>query len=151
MTMSMPPARPTSWQSQPWVIVAFGFLALAIASSARATLSLLMPVWQTEFGWSSSYISGVGALALVIVAIVAPFAGRLVDKMGPRFTLNLGLGLLGIGCGLVATMTGKLMFVIGYGGFCAVGFGVVASHVVATAVTRSFSANNRSQNWNGNL
>ena len=36
-------------------------------------------------------------------------------------------------------MNGKVMFVIGYAGFCAVGFGVVASHVVATAVTRTFS------------
>lgn len=140
MPVTPSPSSAPARQVQPWAIVAFGFLALAIASSARATLSLLMPVWQGEFGWTSSYISGIGALALVMVAIVAPFAGRLVDKMGPRFTLNLGLGLLGVGCGLVATMTGKLMFVIGYGGFCAVGFGVVASHVVATAVTRSFSA-----------
>ncbi len=98
-----------------------------------------MPVWQREFGWTSSYISGVGATALVVIAIVAPFAGRLVDRMGPAFTLNLGMGLLGTGCGLVALMDGKVIFVIGYAGFCAVGFGIVASHVVATAVTRSFS------------
>ncbi len=123
----------------PWAIVAFGFLALAMSSSARATLSLLMPVWQREFGWTSSYISGVGAVALVVMALVAPFAGRLVDRLGPKFTLNLGMGLLGIGCGLVALMNGKVMFVIGYAGFCATGFGVAASHVVATAVTRTFS------------
>ena len=33
------------------------------------------------------------------------------------------------------------MFVVGFSGFCAVGFGIVATHVVATAVTRSFSTN----------
>lgn len=126
---------------QNWTVVGFGFLALALAFSARAALGLIMPVWQREFGWSSSYISGVGATALIVMAIVAPFAGRLVDKMGPRFTLNLGLGLLGAGCSIVAVMNGKVMFIIGFSGFAAVGFGIVATHVVATAVTRNFDRN----------
>ena len=139
MTQSQQLSVAAAPRALPWAIVAFGFLALALSSSARATLGLLMPVWQRDFGWTSSYISGVGAAALVVMAIVAPFAGRMVDRMGPRFTLNLGMGLLGVGCGLVALMNGKGMFVIGYAGFCALGFGIVASHVVATAVTRTFS------------
>ncbi len=126
---------------QNWTVVVFGFLALSLAFSSRAALGLIMPVWQAEFGWTSSYISGVGAAALVIMAIVAPFAGRLVDRRGSQFTLNLGMGLLGMGCAIVALMNGKLMFIVGFAGFCAVGFGIVATHVVATAVTRSFSDN----------
>lgn len=126
---------------QNWTVVIFGFLALSLAFSSRAALGLIMPVWQTELGWSSSYISGVGAAALVVMAIVAPFAGRLVDRCGSQFTLNLGMGLLGIGCAIVALMNSKIMFVVGFAGFCAIGFGIVATHVVATAVTRSFSAN----------
>ncbi len=131
----------TTAPRQNWTVVVFGFLALSLAFSSRAALGLIMQVWQTEFGWSSSYISGVGATALIVMAIVAPFAGRLVDRRGSQFTLNLGMGLLGIGCACVALMNGKLMFVIGFAGFCAIGFGIVATHVVATAVTRSFSAN----------
>ncbi len=126
---------------QNWTVVIFGFLALSLAFSSRAALGLIMPVWQTEFGWTSSYISSVGAAALIIMAIVAPFAGRLVDRRGSQFTLNLGMGLLGVGCAIVALMDSKLMFVIGFAGFSAVGFGIVATHVVATAVTRSFSHN----------
>ncbi len=126
---------------QNWTVVIFGFLALSLAFSSRAALGLIMPVWQAEFGWSSSYISSVGAAALVVMAIVAPFAGRMVDRRGSQFTLNLGMGLLGVGCAIVALMNGKLMFAVGFAGFCAVGFGVVATHVVATAVTRSFADN----------
>lgn len=133
-TTSMPPR-------QNWTVVIFGFLALSLAFSSRAALGLIMPVWRTEFGWTSSYISSVGAAALIIMAIVAPFAGRLVDRRGSQFTLNLGMGLLGIGCAIVALMNSKLMFVIGFAGFSAVGFGIVATHVVATAVTRNFSHN----------
>jgi len=44
MTTPPPHAGDTPRRTQPWAIVAFGFLALAIASSGRATLSLLMPV-----------------------------------------------------------------------------------------------------------
>ena len=133
------PASKTGRQN--WTVIAFGFLALSLAFSGRAALGLIMPVWQSEFGWSGSYISGVGATALVVMAAIAPFAGRLVDRRGPQFTLNLGLGLLGVGCAIVALMNGKAMFVIGFAGFCAFGFGIVATHVVATAVTRSFSVN----------
>lgn len=42
---------------------------------------------------------------------------------------------------IVATMSGKVMFIIGFSGFSAVGFGIVATHVVATAVARTFTTN----------
>ncbi len=125
---------------QSWAVVTFGFLALSLAFSARAALGLVMPVWQAEFGWSSSYISSVGAATLVVMAVVAPIAGRLVDSHGPRFVLNFGLGLVGIGCGLVAIMDGKILFTVGFAGFAAIGFGFVANHVVATAVAKSVEA-----------
>ena len=126
---------------QNWPIVAFGFIALALAFSTRAALGLIMPVWQSELGWSSSFISGAGAAALIVMAVVAPFAGRLVDLKTPQFVMSLGLVCIGIGSAIVAAASNKIVFVIGYSGFCAVGFGIVATHVVSTAVVRVFDRN----------
>ncbi len=126
---------------QGWGIVFCGFLALSVAFSARAALGLVMPVWQTEFGWSSTDVSAVGAAALVVMAVVAPLAGRLVDKKGARFTLAVGLVFLGIGCLLVSSTSNWALFLIGFAGFGGIGFGIIATHVIATAIATSFKQN----------
>ena len=125
----------------PWFVVGFGFLALALSFSARATLGLVMPIWTAELGWSRSFISAVAAATLLIMAAIAPFAGRFIDRHGVRTTLVFGLTLVGIGCIVVAAANSAIVFVIGFSGICAVGFGFVASHVVSTAVARLFDDN----------
>ena len=90
-------------------VVVFGFLVLALSFSTRAALGLVMPVWQAELGWSSSFISSVGATALIVMALIAPFAGAMVDRKGPRFTLTIGLISLSAGCALVATTNDQLV------------------------------------------
>ena len=125
----------------PWFLVSFGFLALALAFSARATLGLVMPVWETELGWSRSFVSGVGAAALVVMAIIAPIAGRLVDRHGPRAALSAGLLALAAGSFMIAATSNQIVFLLAFGLVSAVGFGIVATHVVSTAVARVFERN----------
>src|SRR5258708_31390681 len=57
-----------------WGIVVLGFMTLALAFTVRGSLSLAMPVWQSEFGWSRGFISGIAAVALLVMAVVAPLA-----------------------------------------------------------------------------
>lgn len=124
-----------------WSVVCFGFLALALAFSARATIGLVMPIWSQELGWSRSFISGSAAMALLVMAAVAPFAGRLVDRHGVRATLALGLAFVGVGCLIVAGTSNAAIFVLGFSGVAAIGFGIVAAHVVSTAIARRFDRN----------
>jgi len=124
-----------------WAVVAFGFLALALAFSARATLGLVMPIWSQELGWSRSFVSGSAAGALLVMAAVAPFAGRLVDRHGVRSTLALGLALVGAGCLIVSGTSTAAVFVLAFSGLSGLGFGIVATHVVSTAIARHFDAN----------
>lgn len=121
-----------------WLVVGFGFLALALAFSARATIGLVMPVWAQELGWSRSFVSGAAAAALLVMAVVAPFAGRLIDRSGIRTTLAIGLSLVGTGCVAVAMTSEAIVFVAAYSILSAAGFGIVATHVVSTAIARLF-------------
>ena len=118
-----------------------GFLALAVAFSTRATLGLVMPVWQAELGWSASFVSGVAASALIVMALSAPMAGVLVDRFGARVTLSTGLMLVAVGAAAVTTTSNPIVFAIGFGGIAAIGFGIVALHTVSTAVAMVYERN----------
>ncbi|MCU0825997.1 MAG: MFS transporter [Tabrizicola sp.] len=122
-------------------VVIVGFLSLAVAFSTRATLGLVMPFWQAELGWSASFISGVAASALVVMALTAPLAGLLVDRVGARAALAAGLGLVATGAAMVASTSSPIVFAIGFGGFAAIGFGIVALHTVSTAIAMVYERN----------
>jgi MFS family permease len=132
--------KPVPTTSARWLVVGFGFLALALAFSARATLGLVMPIWSQELGWSRSFVSGAAAAGLLVMSVVAPFAGRMIDRHGVRLTLALGLALVGLGSVAVAMTSSRIMFVIAFSGVSAMGFGIVATHVVSTAIARSFDS-----------
>lgn len=136
--MPMQPDRSRLW---PWLLVGLGFLALAMAFSTRAALGLVMPLWDSELGWSRSFVSGAGAAALIVMAGIAPFAGRLVDRYGPRIALTAGLTALAAGCFAVALTSDRLVFLVSFSLVSAAGFGIVATHVVSTAVARTFRRN----------
>ncbi|WP_366944008.1 MFS transporter [uncultured Roseobacter sp.] len=123
------------------LIIGLSFVALALTFSARAALGLVMPILEQELGWSRSFTSGAAAAALLVMAAIAPFGGRLVDKQGARAILLIGLGALATGCFLIAATANPIAFFLAFSGVAAVGFGLVATHVVSTAVEQEVETN----------
>lgn len=123
------------------LIIGLSFVALALTFSARAALGLVMPLLEQEMGWSRSFTSSAAALALLVMACIAPFGGRLVDKQGARAIVLIGLSALAVGCFLVAVTTSPIAFFLAFSGIAAVGFGLVATHVVSTAVEQEVTQN----------
>ncbi|OED36716.1 hypothetical protein AB833_26160 [Chromatiales bacterium (ex Bugula neritina AB1)] len=124
--------------NQAIIVVALGFMALAFAYSVRAILSLAMPIWERELDWSRGDVSNIAAVTLVIMAVVAPLSGILLDRKGLRFTLLVGLIAVCASSILVSLAQSTPTLFIGFALMGGVGFGIVSTHIVAAAVARVF-------------
>ena len=94
----------TAGTSKNLLLVAGSFLALSIIFSARATLGLAMPHVEAEMGWTRSFMSAVMSATLVFMAVMAPVAGRLLDRIGPRIVLLVGTVSVVVGSVVLAAL-----------------------------------------------
>ena len=117
------------------LIVLIGFLALAVVYSGRALLGVTMTPWETDLGWSRELISGAGAISLIVMAVVAPIGGHVLDRLGARVVLGYGMIILAGGAALTATMSSPWQLFLGYAGLSGFGFGVGTVSAVATVIT----------------
>lgn len=136
-----PVASTSRFEASGWLLVFICFVVLSVSFSARSILGLVMPYLESDLGWSRSLVSTGGALALIVMAAVAPVAGNLLDRFGPRFLLVAGLAAIGIGMTASAGMQAPWQFVAGFSLFAGIGFGMAANHVVSTVVSHRFERN----------
>src|SRR5438105_4397663 len=80
-----------------WVLVAIGFVTMAVGVNARTAFSLLFPAMLDEFGWDRGLTAGAFSFGFLVSAVVTPFVGRLMDQRGPRLVVELGVAAMGIG------------------------------------------------------
>jgi MFS family permease len=121
-----------------WIVVAVGFVLLAASFAYRNLLQLTMTGMETELGWSRTLLSSGATLGLIAMAAGNLFGGMLVDRYGARKLLAYGLVALGAGMLGVASTRSPTLYVVMYGVFAGLGFGLVASSVVSAAVARFF-------------
>ena len=80
-----------------WFMVALGAVLMALGS---APLLYGLPVWNPvlrhAFGWSAFQMSGAFAI-MQVEGAYAPLVGILIDKLGPRRMVLIGLIVLGCG------------------------------------------------------
>jgi MFS family permease len=86
-----------------WIIVAIAFVTAGLGVTARTAFSLMFPPIVEEFGWNRGLAAGAFSFGFLVSAAIAPFVGRLMDKRGPRFVIELGVILLT--AGLLAATT----------------------------------------------
>ena len=87
-----------------WLIVAVVFVTMGIGVNARTAFSLLFPPILEEFRWDRGVTAGAFSFGFVVSAILSPVLGRMMDRVGPRAVMELGVGLMAAGL-LLAPLT----------------------------------------------
>ena len=87
-----------------WVVVAVAFVTTGLGVNARTAFSLLFPPILDEFGWERGVTAGAFSFGFLVSAILSPSLGRLMDRRGPRFVMELGVALVAAGLLLAPLM-----------------------------------------------
>ena len=131
-----------------WLIVVVIFFTVSVSFAARMSLPVLIPVWEVEFKWSRTFLTFGAALIMIVMGGVAPYAGHLLDKFGPRYLVSGGTILSGCCVILGALMDSSSMLLspvwVFIGVYCmlsAVGYGMVSLPVATATITREFAEN----------
>lgn len=125
--------KPRSGLSYGWVIVAIAFMATALVLGSRFTLGMFLPYMPEALNASAADISAAFAVSMIGAAILQPLAGLLLDRLGGKAVLTLGLVAAGAAlCGTsFATELWHVMVFMGLGS--SVAFAAV-SPVLTTAI-----------------
>lgn len=124
-----------------WIVVTVCFFALSVVSATRASIGLVMPSLEADFGWSRGFISSVAAWALVTMAITAPIVGNLLDRYGARIILTVGLFIAGIGLCSSAIIESQWQFLLSFALLAGIGYGTVAKSIVSATIVLYFEQN----------
>ncbi len=73
-----------------WVMLASIFLIYASGTIGVSTLPLVNAQLKDQFGWTHEQITFAPSLLFLMMAIMSPFAGILLDKLRPKRILLLG-------------------------------------------------------------
>src|SRR3954464_13104860 len=80
-----------------WIIVVVTFVTMAIGVNARTAFSLLFPPIVDEFGWERGVTAGAFSFGFLVSAVLSPALGRMMDRVGPRAVMGLGVGMMAAG------------------------------------------------------
>ena len=124
-----------------WIIVGISFITLALTDGVWYTFSVFFVALLEEFGWSRSLAVGAFSLFVIVHSVVAPFAGSMVDRFGPRRVILLGSLFLGMGLTLCSLTRTWWHYYIFFGIITAVGVGFSGWIPNATIIQQWFKAN----------
>jgi sugar phosphate permease len=121
-----------------WYVVLGAFLILAINYGARYSFGVFVKPIAEQYNWSRSVISGGMSIMVLAYGIGGIFAGRLVDRIAPRWIITAGAILMAAGLFLTTLIAEPWHFYMTYGVFGGLGAACLGVVVCNSSVGKWF-------------
>jgi OFA family oxalate/formate antiporter-like MFS transporter len=114
--------------------VTFAGTGINLALGVLYTWSVIKKAIPSEWGWDDADKALPYSIACIVFALVMVPAGRLQDRIGPRWVATAGGILTGLGCITASYSTTVFWYVIGFGVFAGTGIGLGYASATPPAV-----------------
>ena len=121
-----------------WIVLSIAFITLVLGYAIRNTFSVFYPAIVEEFGWGRGNTALMFSTTIIVYGFVAPVAGSLVDRFGPRLILPVGAFIVGGGVALCSMATAKWHFYLFYGIMVAAGLSLTGWTPLTAIVSNWF-------------
>lgn len=129
--MTPTPARRTAV-----AVLATVFLFNLLGRGSGDTYAVFLLPLEREFGWARSQLTSVYSMYLLVGAFIAPMAGTLFDRFGPRATYGTGLAVLAAAFFLASSLGNLWEFYLFVGVTIGVGVGLLGMVPASALLTR---------------
>jgi MFS family permease len=128
------------WQTYGSIMPACLFGMVLVAMQAY-TLGVMIEPLEQEFGWSRSQISAGPMVTSIATLIMAPIAGRALDRHGPRRIALIGVPAFSLAIGLISTAGPSIVSWLALYAVLAVALMLVFPTVWTGAIAMRFTKN----------
>ncbi len=99
-----------------WKLVGLALLVNGLASGPIwSGVGIWVKALELHFGWSRAQLTGAFSLAQLEGSLIGPLMGYLIDRLGPRRMVFIGLVIAGLGFIMFSRTNNLLTFYVSYG------------------------------------
>jgi MFS family permease len=104
-----------------YTIVAASALILIVMHGSGSSFGVFFTAFQEQFGWNRASISAASSIGFFLTGLFSIFAGRLNDRIGPRFTITIAAFIIASGYFLMSHIQSMWQLYLFYGVIVALG------------------------------
>ncbi|HEY7068279.1 MAG TPA: MFS transporter [Chloroflexota bacterium] len=124
-----------------WVILAIAMLSAFLGAGLNnVSMAVVLKPLSEDQGWPRTLTAGAVTTGALLAGLIAPWVGRLADRVGSRVLVPLGAVLVGILAALLSRTHAPWQFYAAYVPARALGDTLLSGVVPMTAVTNWFQA-----------